>query len=116
MLEYKEKMRDWPLERQATAYRGMVFAQSQEENVLKGVASASGICRMILSKESDQERQGIAGYINDLASRVVLVTVSYVGKANYREVRSISVTSDCGHRLPRTYRQSEIRGFQGYTC
>ena len=85
MLEYKEKMRDWPLDRQATAYRGMVFAQSQEENVLMGVASTSGICRMILSKEGDQERQGIAGYINDLASRIVTATVSYVGKANYRE-------------------------------
>ena len=85
MLEYKEKLRDWPLDRQATAYRGMVYAQSQEENVLMGLASTSGICRMILSKESDQERQGIAGYINDLASRVVTATVSYVGKANYRE-------------------------------
>ena len=85
MLEYKEKLRDWPLDRQATAYRGMVYAQSQEENVLMGLASTSGICRMILSKESDQERQGIAGYIIDLASRVVTATVSYVGKANYRE-------------------------------
>ena len=85
MLEYKEKMRDWPLDRQATAYRGMVFAQSQEESVLMGVASTSGICRMILSKDSDQERQGIAGYINNLASRIVTATVSYVGKANYRE-------------------------------
>ena len=25
MLEYKDKMRDWPLERQGTAYRGMAF-------------------------------------------------------------------------------------------
>lgn len=85
MLEYKNQMRDWPLDRQATAYRGMVFAQSQEENVLKGLASSSGICRMILSKESDEERVGTAGYINDLASRIVTSSVSYVGKANYRE-------------------------------
>ena len=49
----------------------MVFAQSQEEIVLKGLASQSGICRMILSKESDEERVGTAGYINDLASRIV---------------------------------------------
>ncbi len=85
MLEYKNRMHDWPLDRQATAYRGMVFAQSQEENVLMGLASTIGICRVILSKESDQERQGIAGYINDLAGRVVTATVSYVGKANYKE-------------------------------
>ena len=85
MLEYKDKMRDWPLERQGTAYRGMVFAQNQEENVLMGVASQAGITRMILSKESDQERMGVAGYINSLAGRVITATVSYVGKANYRE-------------------------------
>ena len=84
-LEYKDAMRDWPLERQATAYRGMVFAQTQEENVLMGVASIRGINGLILSKESDQERLGMAGYINALAARVVTATVSYVGKANYRE-------------------------------
>ena len=36
MLEYKEKMREWPLDRQATAYRGMVFAQTTDEAVLAG--------------------------------------------------------------------------------
>ena len=84
-LEYKEEMCDWPLDKQATAYRGMVFAQTQEENVLMGVSSINGINRLILSKESDQERLGVAGYINTLASRVITATVSYVGKANYQE-------------------------------
>ena len=85
LLEYKEIMRDWPLDKQATAYRGMVFAQTQEENVLRGVSSVKGINGLILSKESDQERLGIAGYINSLVSRVVTATASYVGKANYQE-------------------------------
>lgn len=85
MLEYKDKMRDWSLDKQATAYRGMVFAQAQEENVLMGVASIKGLNGMILSKESDTERLGIASYINSLASRVVTATVSYVGKADYKE-------------------------------
>ncbi len=40
---------------------------------------------MLLSKESVQERVGVAGYINSLAGRVVTAAVSYVGKANYRE-------------------------------
>lgn len=84
-LEYKDKMRDWPLDMQATAYRGMVFAQTQEENVLMGVASIKGINGLLLSKGSDQERLGVANYINALTARVVTATVSYVGKANYRE-------------------------------
>ena len=85
MLEYKDKMRDWSLEKQGTAYRGMVFAQTQEENVLMGVASQKGINGLLISKESDTERMEVASYIGKLAGRVVTATVSYVGKANYRE-------------------------------
>ena len=85
MLEYKEQMRDWPLDRQATAYRGMVFAQTLEEQVLMGVASTKGINELLLSRETDQERLSVASYINALTKRVVTATVSYVGKANYRE-------------------------------
>lgn len=85
MLEYKDKMRDWSLDKQATAYRGMVFAQTQEDNVLMGIASFKGINGMLLTKESDQERLGIASYINSLASKLTTATVSYVGKADYKE-------------------------------
>ena len=85
MLEYKEKMRNWSLDRQATAYRGMVFAQTQEEIVLAGVASQKWINQMILSKETDQERMGLASYISNMASGIMTATVSYVGKANYKE-------------------------------
>ncbi len=85
MLEYKDIMRDWPLDKQATAYRGMVFAQTQEENVLRGIASFKGVNGMLLTKESDQERIGVASYINSLASKLTTATVSYVGKADYKE-------------------------------
>ena len=84
-LEYKDKMRDWSLDMQATAYRGMVFAQTDEENVLMGVASGKAINGLLLSKESDRERLGVASYINSLAARVITATVSYVGKADYKE-------------------------------
>jgi len=85
MLEYKDGMRDWPLERQGTIYRGMVFAQTVEEAVLRGVASNVGMVRMILSKESDAERLGVIAAINELAKSLITATVSYVGKANYKE-------------------------------
>ena len=85
MLEYKDKLRDWSLEMQGTAYRGMVFAQTQEENVLRGIASFKGVNGMLLTKESDQERIGVASYINSLASKLTTATVSYVGKADYKE-------------------------------
>ena len=85
MLEYKEKMRYWSIDRQATAYRGMVFAQTMDEAVLAGVASQKGINQMILSKQSDQERRAIAQMIGNMANRILTATVSYVGKANYKE-------------------------------
>ena len=68
-----------------TAYRGMVFAQTQEENLLMGVASIKGLNSMFLSKESDAERKEMARGIRALSGRVLTATVSYVGKANYRE-------------------------------
>ena len=85
ILEFKEKMRDWPLDKQATAYREMVFSQTQEEVVLMGVASQKGINGLLLSKESDQERLGVVRHIDALAARIITATVSYVGKANYKE-------------------------------
>ncbi|MBR2278118.1 MAG: hypothetical protein IJ872_02790 [Eubacterium sp.] len=85
MLEYKDEMRDWSLQKQGTAYRGMVFAQTIEEEVLMGVASMKGINGLLLSKESDRERLEVASYINSIANRVITATVSYVGKANYQE-------------------------------
>ena len=84
MLEYKEKMRSWPLDRQATAYRGMVFAQTTDETVLAGVASQKGINQMILSKQNDQERVAVAQMIGDLSGKILCATVSYVGKANFK--------------------------------
>lgn len=85
MLEYKDKMRDWPLEDQGTIYRGMVYAQTLEETVLAGVASNAGMCHAILSKESDQERLEVISFVNALTRRLITATVSYVGKANYKE-------------------------------
>lgn len=85
MLEYKDKMRDWPLDRQATVYRGMVFAQTQEEAVRAGVASQVGITHMFLSKETDQERLQMMSNINAMADDIITAVVSYVGKANYGE-------------------------------
>jgi hypothetical protein len=85
MLEYKEKMRNWSLDRQATAYRGMVFSQTMDEAVLAGVASQKSINQMILSKQNDQERAAVAQMIGDMAEKILSATVSYVGKANYKE-------------------------------
>lgn len=85
MLEYKDRMRCWPLDRQATAYRGMVFAQTMDEAVLAGVASMKGVSNLILSKKNDQERTAVSQMIAGMAEKILTATVSYVGKADYKE-------------------------------
>lgn len=52
-LEYRDRMRSWPLTQQATAFRGMVFAQTQDENVLANQQSMNRSCRMIRSLKTD---------------------------------------------------------------
>lgn len=83
MLEYKDKMRTWPLRKQATAYRGMVFAQTLDEKVIEGVNYQKVINQMLLSRESDKERKAIAEKISANTARVLTAGVSYVGKANF---------------------------------
>ena len=40
---------------------------------------------MILSKESERESPGVAGYIRAMTAKVLTALVSYAGKANCRE-------------------------------
>lgn len=84
MLEYKEKLRSWSIERQATAYRGMVFAQTLEENVLMGVANQKRTNQKFMNAKSESERKQIAREINKGMGVGQTATVSYVGKANYK--------------------------------
>lgn len=84
-LEYKDAIKDWTIERQATAYRGMVFVQTMKKNVLAGVASMKGANQMLMSKTSDQERLAIVNAMSEVTDRLITATVSYVGKAGFKE-------------------------------
>ena len=84
-LEYGEKMRNLPIDEQAPIYRKMVSEQTKEDVVLAGVASQSGIAQMLLSKNSDQERVELTKAIGAVAKDVITVSVSYIGKADFKE-------------------------------
>ena len=84
-LEYKDAIKDWTIERQATAYRGMVFVQTMKKNVLAGVASMKGVNQMLMSKTSDQERLAIVDAMGEVTDRLITATVSYIGKAGFKE-------------------------------
>jgi hypothetical protein len=85
LLEYKTELRDWPLSRQAAAYRGMVYALTREEVILAQMNGLKTLTQMLLSKDTDQERLEVASYLGRLLSSSMTASVSYVGKANYKE-------------------------------
>ena len=82
-LEYKKQIWNWPLGRQATAYRGMVFAQSRDENVLNEVASQKQLNQLIQSKPTDEERTAVCEMSDKIGGSFVTAAVSYVGKGNF---------------------------------
>ena len=84
-LEYKDRMRSWPLEMQATAYRGMVFAQTTDESVFGGLNAINRNTRRVLARETDVERAAVTKEIGDGLRNLLTATVSYVGKANFNE-------------------------------
>jgi hypothetical protein len=84
-LEYKDGMRSWPISKQATIYRGMVLAQTREETLRAGVSSQKGLAQLLLSKETDEERIAIAEAMTNMGKYVGSASVSYVGRANYKE-------------------------------
>ncbi len=85
VLEYKPAMRTWPLEKQATAYRGMVYAQTMEEHVLAEAAGQKAMLEMLLSLGTDRERREFALKAAEGTDSIITAGVSYVGRANFGE-------------------------------
>lgn len=82
MLDYRPVMRSWPLTKQATAYRGMVFAQTREEHVAAEAAGQGALSAKILSFDTDRERREFAIMASEMTDSVLTAGVSYVGRAN----------------------------------
>lgn len=84
-LEYEKNLRHLSMRQQIQAYRKMVADQTTQENVLSGVASVIGLTKLLLSKNTHEERAAIAAYADEMAIRTGTACVSYVGKANFQE-------------------------------
>ena len=104
VLEYRPEMRKWPLDRQATAYRGMVFAQTMDEHVLAEAAGQRAMAEMILSQGTDRERREFAEKSTSVTDSIITAGVSYVGKGNFgdaeRYVRDFRLHTNSICRTP----------------
>ncbi len=85
LLEYGKNLRHLPLKQQIQAYRNMVSAQTDEENVLAGISSVVGLTNTLLAKSTAEERIALASFVDEMARRTGTACVSYAGKANFME-------------------------------
>ena len=85
MLDYSDDLRGLSLSEQVGIFRQKVSDGTQEEPMLMGVESQAAFNRAILAKTEDAERLAVVDAINGITKRVLTATVSYVGKADFRE-------------------------------
>ena len=83
VLSYKPVMRSWPLEKQATAYRGMVLVQTREERVLSEAAGQKAMTEILLSHGTDRERRDFAVKSAAMTDSIITAGVSYVGRGRF---------------------------------
>ena len=111
-LEYKDRMRGWPIERQSTIFRGMTLAQTLEGTVLEGVARQKQVAERLLAMTSDAERTAFCASLEPLGRQTATATVSYVGKANFQGaepyIRDMRLTT--GQTMPLLVEISAVNG------
>ena len=111
-LEYKDRMRGWPIERQSTIFRGMTLAQTLEGTVLEGVARQKQVAERLLAMTSDAERTAFCASLEPLCRQTATATVSYVGKANFQGsepyIRDMRLTT--GQTMPLLVEISAVNG------
>ena len=85
ILEYNEKLKKLSLLEQEEAFRKIVTDQTTDSAVLAGVCRQRKINEYILNTHSDSERLAIVDHIDKMAASMLSATVSYVGKADFKE-------------------------------
>ena len=84
MLEYKKRMREWSLDRQVTAYRGMTILQTQGEIIVSGLNSRMEEVKRVQAIKTDQERKNYIDNRGKGATHMVTATVSYIGRLDIK--------------------------------
>ena len=82
-LELKREMRGWTLTRQATVFRGMVFAEQHEANALDRAIAMKQLCETIRSLPDDHSRAEFAQNAIRGIAHSACGMVSYVGKSSF---------------------------------
>ncbi len=86
-LPYSEKLKRMPFDRQCTAFRGMVFAQSYEDNVRLSTAVRAAVSRrMEASCPTAEEKMAFCSSLISSIYNGASYSTSYVGKWKYKSL------------------------------
>lgn len=86
ILKYSDKLKKMALDRQCTAYRGMTFLQSDEENVYKKMVFSSSRNKMILKAPKIEDKREAFSKMIDGGRNFFSYIVSYVGQWKYKDI------------------------------
>ena len=86
VLRYDEKVREMPLERQGTVYRGKTFIQSDENVIRNGMIAAGSLAQMLMDLPDLKTKVQAAGQAIGGTYQGASFMVSYVGQWPYRQL------------------------------
>ena len=86
VFHYDDRIRQMPLERQCTVYRGKTFIQADEERIVQGMTVAGSMAQMILDLPDFSTKAKIASQAMAGTYDATTYIVSYVGRWKYPQL------------------------------
>lgn len=86
VFRYDDRIRQMPLERQCTAYRGKTFIQADEDTIIQGMTVARSMAQMILDIPDFSTKAAVARQAIEGTYDAATYMVSYVGKWKYPQL------------------------------
>ena len=86
VFHYDDRIRQMPLEKQCTIYRGKTFIQADEETIVRGMTVAGSMAQMILDLPDFSTKAAVARHAIEGTYEAATYIVSYVGKWKYPQI------------------------------
>ena len=86
VFHYDDRIRQMPLERQCTAYRGKTFIQADADTIIPGMTVAGSMSQMILDIPDFSAKAAVARQAMEGTYDAATYMVSYVGKWKYPQL------------------------------
>lgn len=102
VFHYDDRIRQMPLDRQCTVYRGKTFIQADEETIIQGMTVAGSMAQMILDIPDFSTKAAVARNAIEGTYNAVTYIVSYVGRWKYPQL---------GHHIREFWTETPVEPF-----